>query len=250
MNRVKIVVVGLVGPIGAGKTTFLELVATNDPQKFLTRIAQSLSFVREWPIQNTKVVVVPEVPERWQTSDGQSLLTLMQKDPKQYAAKFQTTVLKDRVDSVADAIVAALENLSSTTTHMLVITEGTIDVDSGIYAKNCYDRGYMSENEYGAYMALYKQLKAHWLRDIESTAFKMQIDATVTYGATMFLNVPLETSISQIVTRGRECELALPIAYFKNIYDRHVEFLANKLVAVSVSSIDSWLLDDANDDSK
>lgn len=206
--------VHVVGSVGSGKSTLLQRAAA-DPAAFCRALARSPAFawLRDW--DDALIVVAPEDPAAWKSQDGEPLLDLMYKDPVAHAAEFQRTVLRTRLATCCDALCQALK--AATSTKVLVVTEGCIDVDHGVYARGCFENGYMTKEQWAAYDAIFAKA-ADWATDVPRLA-GAALDVKVR--GTLYLTTPLDESIANIKTRGRACEKGLSAAYLDGVIRRH-----------------------------
>ncbi len=225
-SNVAVVFIHVVGGIGAGKSTMLARAAAN-PSAYIATL-QSLkrfSAIEAWSPEKTKLVVVVEDPTRWKSADGESLLDLRKSDPSRYATELQTTILRDRITRATEAVVASLKTLDSETEHVLVVTEGCVDVDHSVYARACFERGDMTDEQWREYDTIYGRMAGSWSQSLESLACEMLgADVSLAVGGTLFLSTPLQETQSRIKVRGRECEQSLPKEYLGDVIERH-EFL-------------------------
>lgn len=242
-RKVEVTFVRLVGPIGAGKSTMLKRAITSE-RDFVASLCALLRLGDEYA--SAALVVVPEYPERWIDENGANLLNLMGVDRKKYAARFQTTVLLDRVANATNATVDALK--SSLATRFIVVTEGGIEVDSGVYAQACRDDGCINDDDWSAYMSLYSDLSANWLGRLAHAAHEEHgVELSTRVGGTLFLDTPIADSVDRVIARGRECELQLPRAYFADRAKRHRDVLAQPdYGAAPVVTIRDTPLDESN----
>lgn len=221
-RKVEVTFVRLVGPIGAGKSTMLKRALTGKSE-FIASLCTLLQL--DDACASAELIVVPEYPERWVDENGKNLLDMMGVDCKKYAAKFQTTVLLDRVANATNETMEALK--TSTASAVIVVTEGAIEVDRGVYAQACRDDGFIADDEWAAYLQLYADLNSNWLSRLAHVAHEERgVELTARVAGTLFLDTSLGDSVDRVTTRGRACELKLPRTYFADRANRHTELLA------------------------
>jgi len=204
--------ISVVGPIGAGKSTLLER-AEAAPKEFLAALAAlpEFAWLAAWP-PTTRLAFAHEEPDRWRNVDGDLLLPLMYAAPKKHAFEFQATVLAERMRAARIAVIEAQS--SDIPTHLLLLTDGSVHTDSGVFARACYDAGFMSIDRW----LLYRNRYDVCTRDL---------DVAWTPGGTLYLCTPVDETATRIKQRGRECEQSLPASYLADIAKRHAALLAD-----------------------
>ena len=135
LSRKKPLIILLEGNMGAGKSTFLELLS----------------------LHSDDIEVVLEPVMRWsEKKDGENLLARFYADPVRWAFTFQSYVFVTR----AQEQIAALsqENLKK-----IVIMDRSVYCDKFCFAKNCFDQGLMSETEWDAYRNIFSWIVTQFL---------------------------------------------------------------------------------------
>lgn len=222
VDKVNVAFVHVVGPIGAGKSTMIKRAQKN-PVQFITLLAQSPSFawLCDWTTANTVVETAAEDPTKWKSVSGESYLDLMYADPKQHATDFQGVVMIDSISSARQAVFAALRRVEPCTKNILIVTDGCINTGCQVFAQNCRESGFISDEQWEKYFRMFQTLEKSWAADLECQANHAGVPITVSVRGTVYLCTPFEETLTRIKERGRECEQVLPQTYLRSIYDRH-----------------------------
>lgn len=220
-----VAVVNVVGPIGAGKTTMMSRIESS-PAEFVRSLAAlpEFAFLREWPAA-AKIAVVREEPSNWVDRKKRSLLDLVcdEKTRKQYSYEMQKTVLTDRLRSIHNQVFALLIKAP---THVLLVTDGSIHTDHSVFARASFEAGNMTDEEWKKYDSAYGAIAHQWTSDLSNMIRRSHDkDVNVFEAGTLYLQTPTAELQNRIRTRGRPCEMNLPIAYIENISDRHAYLL-------------------------
>ncbi len=113
-----------------------------------------------------------------------------------------------------------------TTNGLNNIQDRSIYEDVDIFAKNLYDNGKMSEDDYKMYTELFENM----------SAFSATPDLLI------FLDGSIDSILQRINIRGREMEKHVEIAYWENLHNRYKEFLNNydksNILVVNIDKVD------------
>jgi len=90
-----------------------------------------------------------------------------------------------------------------------VIQDRTIWEDAEIFAENLYQRGRMSEREYGTYRQLYESIR----------------DRIQPPDLMLYLRCPVSTVQQRIAVRGREMEQDVPEEYLQQLHDLYENWI-------------------------
>jgi len=234
-SAVTVDIVHVVGGIAVGKSSLMERVE-RDPIAFVAALSSAPGFAWLADVDHASLdlVVVPEVPERWlDKDDGKPLLDRMYAEPAKYAARFQHAVLNERWSAMIIKICDTLREHDALPaakhcplTHLLLVTDGSIVTDHGVFARACADNGFMSADEWEAYDTRYSQLAACWPAKFEAMARELKLNIRVVLRGTLHLTTPLAETQTRIRQRGRDCEQTLPATYLDDILERHARLLA------------------------
>ena len=127
------IIINLEGNIGAGKSTFLEILAKHLPIK-----------------------AVFEPTDKWQhITDGDNLLELFYKDTKRWAYTFQSYAFISRIKTQLDSLKASGIGVPQ-------VVERSVYCDRFCFAKNCYESGTMSRLEWEIYQEWFSWLVDHY----------------------------------------------------------------------------------------
>ncbi len=133
MQQSKNVIVNLEGNIGAGKSTFLKILADHLPIK-----------------------AVYEPTDKWQhVTDGDNLLDLFYKDTKRWAYTFQSYAFISRIKT-------QLDSLKESPAGEPQVVERSVYCDRLCFAKNCFESGTMSRLEWEIYKEWFTWLVDHY----------------------------------------------------------------------------------------
>ncbi len=106
------------------------------------------------------------------------------------------------------------------------IQDRSIYEDVEIFAKNLYDNGVMSQEDYETYKELFHNM----------------VDYLKTPDLLIYLNGSIESIVNRINTRGREMEKKVDISYWRNLHNRYEDFIANynksNVLSVDIDKID------------
>lgn len=222
--------VHVVGAIGAGKSSMLER-AVRRPTEFLAALGRlpEFAWLAAWPPlgAGTELAVALEEPARWVAADGQSLLDCMYAEPTRYAAEFQTAVLRDRLRAAAAALCDALRRATVDTSHVLVVTDGSVDVDHSVFARGCYEAGVMTTDEWVAYDEVYGRVERVWAANLAQMGVAVAVPLAASVRGTLYLATPLDETRKRIELRGRACERRLEPAYLGGVIERLEYLLAS-----------------------
>ncbi len=113
-----------------------------------------------------------------------------------------------------------------TTNGLNNIQDRSIYEDVDIFAKNLYDNGKMSEDDYKMYTELFENM----------SAFSATPDLLI------FLDGSIDSILQRINVRGREMEKHVEIEYWENLHNRYKEFLENynksNVLVVNIDKVD------------
>lgn len=167
----------LEGNIGAGKSTFLSLVK-----------------------KELAIEIAYEPTNQWQNiGSAGNLLDLFYKDMSRWAYTFQSYAFLSRLK--------ALKELRSS---LPLLAERSIYCDRFCFAKNCYERGVMSELEWQLYQEWFS-----WLA-------KEHIGQPKGF---IYLQVSPERCHERLQKRARSEESTVPLSYLQEIHRKHEDWL-------------------------
>jgi hypothetical protein len=178
-----------------------------NPFLFIGELGQlpEFAWLRAVALDTVDLVVVPERPERWRDSgDGTPLLDKMYAAPAKYAYKFQCAVLRERWRSMLAAICDTMAGHNQKglakppPKHLIVVTDGSIDTDHGVFARACFESGFMTNIEWRAYNAVYSKLESVWPLKLEEMARELGLDISVTVRGTLHLATPVAETRTRI----------------------------------------------------
>ena len=133
MQQPKNAIINLEGNIGAGKSTFLSILADHLPVK-----------------------AVFEPTDKWQhVTDGDNLLELFYKDTPRWAYTFQSYAFISRIKT-------QMENLKASVPGQTQLVERSVYCDRFCFAKNCFESGTMSRLEWEIYKEWFTWLVDHY----------------------------------------------------------------------------------------
>lgn len=180
-------IITIEGNIGAGKSTFVEMLK----KKYKDR--NDILFLQE-PVDVWSTI----------TQNGKSMLELFYAEPKKYSFAFQIMAFTTRLKSIKKALLEA----SMKGIH-IIFMERSLDADKNIFAKMLYHDGLMEHCMYQIYMQM-----------SEEGLMKYMADGII------WLNIPPETCKERIVKRGREGEENIDIEYLQKCDSYHKEWLS------------------------
>ncbi len=156
--------------------------------------------------KNLDLDIIYEPHEQWQSVAGEhNLLELFYSDTKRWAYAFQTYAFVSRV--------VAQEKAKKEATKTLLF-ERSVYSDRYCFAKNCYEMGTMTALEW----SLYKE----W--------FSWLVETHVTPpDGFIYLKASPECCLDRIFKRQREEERNVPLSYIEKLYEKHEEWLINKI---------------------
>jgi deoxycitidine kinase len=175
----------LEGNIAAGKSTIGQMLAESNVFGF-----------------------VPEPVPQWQNyllPSGRrvNLLELFYSDPKRWAFMFQLAAFTTRAKTWTE--ILALDN------HRTVVLERSIYCDRHVFARNCFQSGLMTEEEWEIYCQMWDF--------INSQNWCAQPDLVVN------VRTPAEVCHERLHPRGRSEEGGITLPYLKDLEVLHEEWL-------------------------
>ncbi len=133
MQKNRAAIINLEGNIGAGKSTFLKILADALP-----------------------MIAVFEPTDKWQkVTAGDNLLDLFYKDTKRWAYTFQSYAFISRIKT-------QIESLKASPSELPQIVERSVYCDRFCFAKNCYESGTMTRLEWEIYKEWFNWLVEHY----------------------------------------------------------------------------------------
>ncbi len=181
------------GNVGAGKSTLTKLVA------------EKLGF-----------------EAHYEAVDNNPYLENFYEDQEKWGFHLQLYFLSQRFKQQSDLNYNGHNN----------IQDRSIYEDVEIFAKNLYDSGKMSEDDYNTYRELFHNMVSY----------------LKTPDLTIYLNGSIESIVERINKRGREMEKQVDISYWTHLHERYEEFIANydksNILVVNIDEVD--LIDGEN----
>ena len=163
--------------------------------------AEKSTFLNWFTEETDNIVVVKEPVHLWQNVCGQNLLSLMYKNPKQYAFIFQMYLL--------------FTNLEQHMAHKLCGLKARIIerfMGSRCFIEKGFKDGNLSDIEY--------YVLQRWT-DYLSFCCKTEMSADVI----IYLRTSPEKAFERIMRRSREEELNIPFEYVKDLHELHEQWL-------------------------
>lgn len=177
------------GNIGAGKSTFLK------------KLKKDLS-----------CNVLFEPCDKWQNINGLNALEKFYSDIQRWAYSFQLYAFLTRTESILQQIESIHLNQKD---QNFFIAERSIFTDRYVFAKTCYENGYMNDLEWNMYTTWFEWTIAR------------QPQCIIPNGI-IYLETTPETSYQRIITRGRTEEKKIALSYIEKLYENHSNWLINK----------------------
>lgn len=175
----------LEGNIGSGKSTFLSLVE-----------------------KNLGIKVVYEPTDQWQkVGSAGNLLELFYRDMPRWAYTFQSYAFLSRV-----------QGLTAFQDEPFALAERSIFCDRFCFAKNCFERGVMTEIEWQLYQEWFAWLAAQCMPRPHGF---------------IYLRVSPEVCYERLKKRSRSEEEAVSLSYLKEIHKQHEDWLIEKKETLS-----------------
>jgi deoxyadenosine/deoxycytidine kinase len=180
------IIIAIQGPIGAGKSTFCEIVVNKlvDCEKV------------DEPVALWKELV---------DSDGKNMLDKFYSDIKRYAYFFQNVACITRMMKFEDAI--------KNSNKKYILLDRSLDTDAHVFEKMLYDSGMISELEHQAYN-LWCDFYWKYVRDRSKTKI-----------INVYLKCDAEICIQRIKKRGRTEEESIQLDYLQSLNDYHDKWL-------------------------
>ena len=178
------------GNIGAGKSTFLK--------KLQNDLSSNVLF---------------EPCDKWQNINGFNALEKFYSDIKRWAYSFQLYAFLTRTESILQQIESI--NLNKLDKKNFFIAERSIFTDRYVFAKTCYENGYMEDLEWNMYTTWFEWTIAR------------QPQCIIPNGI-IYLETTPEKSYQRIMHRGRGEEKKIALSYIEKLYENHSNWLIAK----------------------
>lgn len=152
------------------------------------------------------IVPFPEPVASWVApvlSDGRSMLQAFYDAPARNAFAFQMYVLASRREQMTD--VVAVQRRDS----CVAVTERCLASDANIFARTMHTSGLMTEEEWVTYTAWGEK------------------DAGDLPDAVVYVKCDPRVALARTLSRAREGELAIDLAYLTRIHDAHEDWIAS-----------------------
>ena len=160
---------------------------------------------------------IKEPVSAWRKGFASNLLSLFYSDPQRWSFTFQLAAFTTR----AMAWASQLEKLN----HRAVILERSIYCDRYVFAKNCFQRGLMTNTEWELYCHLWDWLKGAVWADPD---------------VIIYLRTPAKTCLERIRERGRMEEASLNLSYLLDLEGLHDSWLLDNPDAIVLDGEETW----------
>ena len=175
----------LEGNIGAGKSTLLKILKNN------------IDFE-----------AIPEPTTKWQKiNNDDNLLDLFYKDTKRWAYTFQSYAFISRIQ-------ATIEHQQNNPDKQNFVLERSVYCDRFCFAKNCFERGTMTELEWQIYKDWFS-----WLAE-------SQIPQPTGF---IYLRAEPEICMQRLQKRNRSEETGIAFEYLSSLHKKHEDWLIKKI---------------------
>lgn len=175
----------LEGNIGAGKSTLLKILKNN-----------------------IDIEAIPEPMTKWQKISGtDNLLDLFYKDTKRWAYTFQSYAFISRIQ-------ATIEHQLNNPDKQTFVLERSVYCDRFCFAKNCVERGTMTELEWQIYKDWFS-----WLAE-------SQIPQPTGF---IYLRAEPEICMQRLQKRNRSEETNVSLEYLNSLHNKHEDWLIRKI---------------------
>jgi deoxyadenosine/deoxycytidine kinase len=184
-------VISIEGNIGAGKSTFIEIIRN----KFY---------------KNKKAVIVPEPVELWKNikdESGDNILNKFYADIPRWSYSFQNMAYITRIMKLE-------ESIKQHSTEKVIFQDRSIECDKNVFEKMLYDDKLIVEIE-------------HQLYKLWNTFYENYVRKNIR-NKTIYLRCSSKTALERIIKRGREEEKNISIEYLEKLKRYHDEWLINK----------------------
>ena len=190
----------LEGNIGSGKSTLVRLL-----QEYFHSVNSDI-----------QIEVLQEPVNEWinmRDTEGKNILEYFYENQKRWSYSFQMNAFITRSKLL-------MSKINSYNSQGNILMERSIYSDRNCFAKNCYEKGLMSELEWKLYNNWY-----HWIVD----EFKLEADAYI------YLRTSPEKCYERLHKRGRTEESSVPLDYLQEIHQKHEEWLSveNKVLFIN-----------------
>jgi deoxyadenosine/deoxycytidine kinase len=195
------ILISIDGNIGAGKSTFLKHLKTQNP---------SWHFIDE-PVDTWT---------KFKNENDESLLEVFYKDRKRWSYSFQNCALLTRVRSITKSIKewqAECKLNPEKAKHNIFITERSVETDYNVFAKMLHDDGSLDKMEWDLYRQWYRFL-------VQSNQIEL--------AGIIYVNCSPKKCLERIGVRSREGESVIPIEYLSNLHNYHENWIDNTTVPV------------------
>ena len=207
----KNVIFSIEGNIGAGKTTFLEMLESElNTDVIATYRENNGSYSPPHPSltvptrSSRHITFIPEPIDRWRNIDGHNLLDAFYQDPKKNAFIFQVTAVTTRM--------MMLDEYFRRPEKGVYILERSNASDM-IFATNCHTSGMMTDREFAVYKHTWGALARDNMKNLAGV---------------IYLSASPETCFKRANCRGRSEERDIVPDYFTSLHELHEQQFASE----------------------